>query len=89
MFTMFIEGAQQDIKLILIPVIISAIFRFLFIYLYGNGEKNALYYKKVRLSLWFGFLWGLDFHAYVYLLSLLCITTVSYTHLTLPTNREV
>ena len=40
MFTMFIEGAQQDIKLILIPVIISAIFRFLFIYLYGNGEKK-------------------------------------------------
>lgn len=77
MFTMFIEGAQQDIKLILIPVIISAIFRFLFIYLYGNGEKNALYYKKVRLSLWFGFLWGLDFHAYVYLLSLLCITIPS------------
>ena len=79
MFELFFAGAQQDLKLIIIPVIISALFRMAFIEIYGDKD-TADYGKKYKTSLWFGFLWGLDFHAYV---------SVSYTHLTLPTTERV
>ena len=34
MFELFFAGAQQDLKLIIIPVIISALFRMAFIEIY-------------------------------------------------------
>lgn len=73
MFELFFAGAQQDLKLIIIPVIISALFRMAFIEIYGDKD-TADYGKKYKTSLWFGFLWGLDFHAYVYLIPLLLVS---------------
>ncbi|WP_288889400.1 LTA synthase family protein [uncultured Megasphaera sp.] len=74
MFEVFFLGAQQDLKLIIIPSIICLVFRLAFIKIYGPQRDSGEYGKKVRECLRFGFLWGLDFHAYVYLVSLVFIT---------------
>lgn len=73
MFDLFFYGAQQDLKLIVVPVLISLLFRIAFIERYGDKEIPE-YGRKYKTALWFGFLWGLDFHAYVYLVPLLLIS---------------
>ena len=73
MFENFYIGSQQDLKLIIIPAIICTLLRIAFIKIYGD-KSIPEYDKKYKTSLWFGFLWGLDFNAYVYLISLLLIS---------------
>lgn len=76
MFENFFIGAQQDLKLMILPIIVCTIFRIIFIKVYGD-TTTPNYKKKFNTSLWFGFLWGLDFNAYVYLISLVLISIPS------------
>lgn len=76
MFKIFFTGSQQDLKLMILPIIACTLFRIAFIKIYGDSTVPD-YQKKFYTSLRFGFLWGLDFNAYVYLISLVLISIPS------------
>ena len=67
-------GLQQDLKIFIWAPIISAIFRFIFIKLYGPSYHWNMDKKKLVKTFTYGFWWGLDFHAYVLLVSFLVIS---------------
>ena len=67
-------GLQQDLKIFIWAPIISAIFRFIFIKLYGPSYHWNVDKKKLVKTFSYGFWWGLDFHAYVLLVSFLAIS---------------
>ena len=67
-------GLQQDLKIFIWAPIISAIFRFIFIKLYGPSYHWNVDKKKLVKTFTYGFWWGLDFHAYVLLVSFLVIS---------------
>lgn len=67
-------GLQQDLKIFIWAPIISAIFRFIFIKLYGPSYHWNVDKKKLVKTFSYGFWWGLDFHAYVLLVSFLVIS---------------
>lgn len=74
MFSMFFQGTQQDWKLMVIAPIVCAIFRLAFIWVYApdKGFKNCKekWYECFR----YGFWWGMDYNAYVFLISWLLIS---------------
>ena len=76
MFSFFL-GIQQDMKLFLFFPILSAIFRMVFIKVY----KPYPSFKGRGKALWecfrFGFWWGMDFNAYVFLASMVLISIPS------------
>lgn len=77
MFEYFFYGLQQDIKLFLFFPILSALFRLAFIKIYQpypsfKGKGKALF-ECFR----FGFWWGMDFNAYVFLASLILVSIPS------------
>lgn len=76
-FENYFLGMQQDFKLALLPPILAALFRLIFLYVYAP-EKNLAYIKKnfakLKTCFNYGFFWGMDFHAYVYLVSLVLFT---------------
>ncbi len=74
MFSLLFMGIQQDLKLTLVAPLACAVFRLIFIFIYrpkktpfGEWKK---WYQCFRYALW----WGLDFHAYVFLGSLLFVS---------------
>lgn len=67
-------GLQQDVKLLLLAPIVSAIFRFVFIKVYGPSYSWHKDKKKLLKTFSYGFWWGLDFHAYVLLISFVLIS---------------
>lgn len=74
MFEQFFLSVQQDIKLFLCFPILCAIFRAIFIAVHKpypsiSGKGKALLY-----CFRYGFWWGMDINAYVFLLSLLIVT---------------
>ena len=77
MFESFFYGLQQDIKLFLFFPILSAIFRIAFIKTYQpypsfKGKGKALF-ECFR----YGFWWGMDFNAYVFLASMILVSIPS------------
>lgn len=73
MFEHFFMSMQQDIKLFLLFPIISAVFRLAFILAYHPGSlkgKGRAVFECFR----FGFWWGMDFNAYVFLSPLVVIS---------------
>jgi len=75
MFAQFLGYVLSDLKLFLLAPIFCAIFRYLFLGIYGHlwrpdaGEGEA--YLR---TFYYGFWWGLDFNAYAFLLPVLCIS---------------
>lgn len=74
MLEALLSGLQQDLKIFIWAPIISAIFRFLFIKIYGPSYSWKDDKNKLVKTFTYGFWWGLDYHAYVLLLSFILIT---------------
>ena len=71
------HNIQQDVKITLLAPILCAIFRFIFIKWYGPGYDLSKDGKKLYHSFRYGFWWGLDFNAYVLLVSFVLVTIPS------------
>ena len=74
MFEYFYFSIQQDIKLFFLFPVLCAIFRSVFIYIYNPYPS----FKGKGVSLFecfrYGFWWGMDFNAYMFLIPLVCIS---------------
>ena len=75
-FSSYFLGMQQDMKIMLVPPLISAVFRVIFIYVYAPPARwrEPSWKEKVLACFRYGFWWGMDWHAYVYFLPLLAVT---------------
>lgn len=74
MLEALLSGLQQDLKIFIWAPIISAIFRFLFIKIYGPSYSWKDDKNKLVKTFTYGFWWGLDYHAYVLLLSFILVS---------------
>ena len=77
MFSLFFAGLQQDLKLFLFAPILSALFRLVFIEVYGTEKSPFGHGRKWRECFRFGFWWGMDWHAYVFLVSMVLVSLPS------------
>lgn len=77
MFEYFFYGLQQDIKLFLFFPILSAVFRLAFIKIYQPYSSFCGREKALFECFRYGFWWGMDFNAYVFLVSLILISIPS------------
>lgn len=77
MFECFFQGIQQDIKLFLFFPVLSAIFRLIFIKVYQPYPSLKGRGKALRECFRFGFWWGMDFNAYVFLASMVLVSLPS------------
>ena len=77
MFFYFFQGIQQDIKLFLIFPILSMLFRVAFIKIYNPYPSLKGRGKALWECFRFGFWWGMDFNAYVFLVSMVLISIPS------------
>lgn len=77
MFSQFFLSLQQDIKLFLLFPILCALFRAIFIKVYcpypSLSGKRKILWQTFR----YGFWWGMDFNAYVFLVSLVIVSIPS------------
>ena len=67
MFSLFWAGMQQDIKLLLLAPAVCALFRLVFILVYGPKKSPFGEWRKWFTCFRYAFWWGMDFNAYVYL----------------------
>ena len=74
MFSLFFAGVQQDFKLAIWPPILCALFRLAFILIYREKKTPIGEWKKWITCFRYGFWWGMDFNAYVYLIPLVLVT---------------
>ena len=76
-FAAFFAGWQLDLRLAVVPPVLCAIFRFIFIYM--DGPKKLSEWKKSQLATCFsyGFWWGMDINSRFYLLTLVVVTLPS------------
>ena len=70
----FFLSLQQNIKLMIWAPILSSIFRIIFMIIYNPYSTWKGRWKSVLGSLSYGFWWGMDFDAYVFLLPLVLVT---------------
>lgn len=77
MLANFFQGIQQDIKLFLFFPVLSAIFRLIFIKVYQPYPSLKGRGKALRECFRFGFWWGMDFNAYVFLASMVLVSLPS------------
>lgn len=77
MLAIFFQGIQQDIKLFLFFPVLSAIFRLIFIKVYQPYPSLKGRGKALRECFRFGFWWGMDFNAYVFLASMVLVSLPS------------
>ena len=70
----FFLSLQQNIKLMLWAPILSTIFRIIFMIVYNPYPTWKGRWKSALGSLRYGFWWGMDFDAYVFLLPLVLVT---------------
>lgn len=74
MLEALLSGLQQDFKILIWAPIVSAIFRFIFIKVYGPSYSWKDDKNKIVKTFTYGFWWGLDYHAYVLLLSFILVS---------------
>lgn len=74
MFSTFFLDMQQNLQLFLIPPILCAVFRAIFIWLYSPYETLRGQGEKIYHCFRYGFWWGMDLNVYVFLLPLIIIT---------------
>ncbi len=82
----FYQEIQQDLKLTLAAPLICAVFRLAFILVYGPDKNLKRDWKRWYHCFRYGFWWGMDFNAYVFLFSFVLVTIPS---LFLPGYREM
>lgn len=74
MFSAFFLSLQQDIKLFLFFPVLCALFRLLFILVYSPYPSLKGKGKVVWHCFRYGFWWGMDFNAYVFLIPLILLS---------------
>ena len=74
MFSLFFSGLQQDIKIALLPPLLCALFRLAFILVYRPKKTPAGEWRRWYHCFRYGFWWGMDFNAYVYIVALVFIS---------------
>ena len=74
MFSLFFTGIQQDFKVFLLAPVLCAVFRLMFILLYGPYRTIRGQGRKFWACFRYGFWWGMDFNAYVFLVLMLLVT---------------
>lgn len=74
MFSMFFAGVQQDFKLAILPPILCALFRLAFILIYRDKKTPFGEWRKWLTCFRYGFWWGMDFNAYVFLYSMVLVS---------------
>ncbi len=74
MLEIFFFDLQQDIQLFLFPPLLCAVFRAIFIGLYNPYQRLRGQGKKIFHCFRYGFWWGMDYNAYVFLVSLAIVT---------------
>ena len=77
MFASFFAGWQQDLKLALLAPALCAVFRLIFIEVYGSQKSPRGVWRKWFECFRYGFWWGMLTHTYVYLASLVLVTLPS------------
>lgn len=70
-FSYFFSGAQADLLLMLLAPLACAMFRALFLWRY---RTHAFTWPQLAACFHYGFWWGMDFNAYVFLILLLCVS---------------
>ena len=70
-FSYFFSGAQADLLLMLLAPLACAVFRALFLWRY---RTHAFTWPQLATCFRYGFWWGMDFNAYVFLILLLCVS---------------
>ena len=70
----FWYGWQQDLRLAIVPPVLCAVFRFLFIYMNGPRKFGEWDKGKLKMCFSYGFWWGMDINSRYYLISLLIAT---------------
>ena len=73
-FTHFFLSVQQDIKLWIFFPILCAVFRAIFIVVHKPYPSLTGKGKALRECFRFGFWWGMDLNAYVFVISLVLVT---------------
>ncbi len=73
-FAGFFGGWQQDLRLAIVPPVLCAVFRFLFIWLDGPKKLSAWKGSQLRTCFSYGFWWGMDINSRFYLLTLAAVT---------------
>ena len=76
-FAAFFAGWQLDLRMAVVPPVLCAVFRFIFIYV--DGPRKLSEWKKSQLATCFryGFWWGMDINSRFYLLTLAAVTLPS------------
>ena len=74
MFSQIFASLQQDAKLFLFFPILCALFRAIFIKVYSPYPNFAGKGKILWHTFRYGFWWGMDFNAYVFLISLVLVS---------------
>ena len=74
MFVHFFLSVQQDIKLWIFFPILCAVFRAIFIAVHKPYSSLTGKKKALRECFRFGFWWGMDLNAYVFVISLVLVT---------------
>ena len=74
MFSQFFASLQQDAKLFLFFPILCALFRAIFIKVYSPYPNFAGKGKILWHTFRYGFWWGMDFHAYVFVFSMVLVS---------------
>ncbi|MGM9540012.1 LTA synthase family protein [Anaerovibrio sp.] len=70
----FFSGWQQDLRLAVVPPVLCAVFRFLFIWLDGPKRISDWKGSQLRTCFSYGFWWGMDINSRFYLLTLALVT---------------
>lgn len=74
MFEQFFMSMQQDVKLFLVFPILCAVFRVVFIAVYNPYPTFADRKKSLWTCFRYGFWWGMDFNAYMFLIPLILVS---------------
>ena len=74
MFELFWQGVQQDFKLMLAAPIVCAVFRLIFILACRPKKTPWGEWRKWIECFRYGFWWGMDFNAYVFLYSMVLVS---------------
>ena len=74
MFSSMFYGVQQDVKLALLAPLFCAVFRLIFILAYAPDKTLRGNEKKWIECFRYGFWWGMDYNAYVFLVLFLLVT---------------
>ncbi len=70
----FFLSLQQNIKIFLFPPILCAIFRAIFMIVYNPYPSWKGKWRSILGSFRYGFWWGMDFNAYVFLIPFVLLT---------------